>query len=96
MADFPITLSYNYFGAPGCGGSSRLSVDFSANGDLIVVDDLPSESADLEGDDVFYLGVPRPAIDSKLPKDGSEFRRTAIIPGSRGWRGVLEYLRDRQ
>lgn len=92
MADFPITLSYDYFGAPGCGGSSTLSVDFAGNGDLKVVDDLPSEYAGPDDDDVAYLGIPKTAAGDTTPECDTAFRRTAIIPGSRGWRGVVEYL----
>lgn len=92
MADFPLTLSYNYFGAPGCGGSSQLSIGITDRGDLSIVFDLPSEYREFGQDNIVYLGVPGPAVDASRAKIECEFRRTASIPGSRGWRGVIDYL----
>ena len=56
MADFPVNLSYHSFGAPGCGGVSRLSVGLTAAGDIAVIDALPSEYDDEEDSgDIVYL-----------------------------------------
>lgn len=62
MADFPLTLSYNYFSAPGCGGSSQLSIGITDRGDLSIVFDLPSEYREVGQDNIVYLGVPGPIM----------------------------------
>lgn len=84
MADFPLTLSYSYFGAPGCGGSTTLSISVDDRGNMSVDDDLPSEYCDPDETDATSDPDVRPCA--------GEFRRNAVLPASRGWRGVIDYL----
>ena len=93
MADFPFTLSYHSFGAPGCGGVSRLSVGLTAAGDIAVIDALPSEYDDEEDSgDIVYLNPVLSKAPPAKPTSGREFRRTRIIAAAQGWRGIINYL----
>ena len=93
MADFPFTLSYHSFGAPGCGGVSRLSVGLTAAGDIAVIDALPSEYDDEEDSgDIVYLNPVLSKAPPAKPTGGREFRRTRIIAAAQGWRGIINYL----
>ena len=93
MADFPFTLSYHSFGAPGCGGVSRLSVGLTAAGDIAVIDALPSEYDDEEdsGNIAYHNPMLSKAPPAK-PTGGREFRRTRIIAAAQGGRGIINYL----
>ena len=93
MADFPFTLSYHSFGAPGCGGVSRLSVGLTAAGDIAVIDDLPSEYADEEDSgDIVYLNPVLSKAPPAKPTGGREFRRTRIIAAAQDGRGIINCL----
>ena len=93
MADFPFTLSYHSFGAPGCGGVSRLSVGLTAAGDIAVIDALPSEYDDEEDSgDIVYLNPVLSKAPPAKPTGGREFRRTRIIAAAQGGRGIINYL----
>jgi hypothetical protein len=45
MALSAFSLTYDFFGSPGCGGSSRLSITPTAAG-IVVIDELPGEGDD--------------------------------------------------
>lgn len=93
MAELSFTLSYHSFGAPGCGGVSRLSVELTTAGDIAVIDDLPSEYDDEDDSgDIVYLNPTLSKSPPAKPDAGREFRRTGIIAAAQGWRGIINYI----
>jgi hypothetical protein len=93
MAEFPLILTYTSFGAPGCGGISRLAIGLTNRGDIAVIDDLPSEyEGEEDSNNITFFNPFLVETPPGPPVRGSEFRRTGTVPATRGWRGVIEYL----